>query len=284
MRNEQLRKAFGDLSDAALAGLAGATPEQKERIEQFILTTMYPMHAAQPTLVIAKPAPAPVGEVVVGEGDTVGWTVVHWFDKCPAVGTFLYTSSEGAAQPSPQPESAEPLTLTDEQCDAVMRAIYAAGPAVTMKAARAIIREAALATKPQADLTDEQLDSLRQLSVWAEARDLSGEVYRNRARGGASNRWRCYVDALEALRIFVGCATPVSTEIDRRGYSWSEAYLDEALLRANAVLSARAQGVADLTNALTALRWCVENDGECLGDHRKRLEYYRAIIAAGTAS
>ncbi|HEY1460420.1 MAG TPA: hypothetical protein VGH59_10245 [Casimicrobiaceae bacterium] len=42
----EVRAAFGDLSDAALAGLAGATPHQKERIEQFILTTIYPMHAS----------------------------------------------------------------------------------------------------------------------------------------------------------------------------------------------------------------------------------------------
>jgi hypothetical protein len=33
----------------------------------------------------------------------------------------------------------------------------------------------------------------------------------------------------EALRIFVGCAYPVSTEIDPRGHRWSEAYLDQAL-------------------------------------------------------
>lgn len=47
---EEVRAAFGNLADATLAGLAGATPAQKERIEQFILRECYPMHAS--------PAPA----------------------------------------------------------------------------------------------------------------------------------------------------------------------------------------------------------------------------------
>lgn len=51
---------------------------------------------------------------------------------------------------------------------------------------------------------------------------------------------------LELLRLIVRCAYPVSTEIDPRGYRWSEAYLDEALphIRA-ALLAARPQGVKD---------------------------------------
>lgn len=32
----------------------------------------------------------------------------------------------------------------------------------------------------------------------------------------------------EALRLFMGAATPVSTEIDPRGYVWSLGYLDQA--------------------------------------------------------
>ena len=36
-------------------------------------------------------------------------------------------------------------------------------------------------------------------------------------------------ELVEALRIFVGCALPVSTEIDKRGHRWTEAYLDQAL-------------------------------------------------------
>lgn len=36
-------------------------------------------------------------------------------------------------------------------------------------------------------------------------------------------------ELLAALRIFVGAACPVSTDIDPRGHSWSEAYLDQAL-------------------------------------------------------
>lgn len=42
----------------------------------------------------------------------------------------------------------------------------------------------------------------------------------------------------EALRIFIGCAYPVSTEIDLRGHRWSEAYLDQALETARAALAA----------------------------------------------
>ena len=41
---------------------------------------------------------------------------------------------------------------------------------------------------------------------------------------------------LEALRGFVSCALPVSTEIDERGHSWTEAYLDQALPIARAVI------------------------------------------------
>ncbi len=48
----------------------------------------------------------------------------------------------------------------------------------------------------------------------------------------------------EVLRMMVGCAYPVSTEIDPRGYRWSEAYLDEALPHIQAAaLAARPQGV-----------------------------------------
>lgn len=41
----------------------------------------------------------------------------------------------------------------------------------------------------------------------------------------------------EAVKIFLRCAYPVTTEIDRRGHSWSEAYLDEALPIASAALN-----------------------------------------------
>lgn len=41
----------------------------------------------------------------------------------------------------------------------------------------------------------------------------------------------------EALRIFIGCQYPVSTEIDSRGYTWCEAYLDEALKESSAALN-----------------------------------------------
>lgn len=32
----------------------------------------------------------------------------------------------------------------------------------------------------------------------------------------------------EALRLFTGAAYPVAPEINKRGYNWSEAYLDQA--------------------------------------------------------
>jgi len=34
---------------------------------------------------------------------------------------------------------------------------------------------------------------------------------------------------VDLLRLVVGCAYPVSTEINPRGYAWSEAYLDQVL-------------------------------------------------------
>jgi hypothetical protein len=41
---KEISAAFGNLCDAALAGLAGATRDQVARIEQFILMTCYPLH------------------------------------------------------------------------------------------------------------------------------------------------------------------------------------------------------------------------------------------------
>ena len=43
---------------------------------------------------------------------------------------------------------------------------------------------------------------------------------------------------LEALRMFVSCAIPVSTKIDERGYGWTQAYLDQALPKARAAIKA----------------------------------------------
>lgn len=45
MRAADVRAAFGNLSDAALAGLAGADPGQIARIEESILTACYTAHA-----------------------------------------------------------------------------------------------------------------------------------------------------------------------------------------------------------------------------------------------
>jgi hypothetical protein len=47
---------------------------------------------------------------------------------------------------------------------------------------------------------------------------------------------------LEALRMFVSCALPVSTEIDERGHRWTEAYLDQALPIARAAIKAVEEG------------------------------------------
>ena len=43
---------------------------------------------------------------------------------------------------------------------------------------------------------------------------------------------------LEALRMFVSCAIPVSTKIDERGHGWTQAYLDQALPKARAAIKA----------------------------------------------
>jgi hypothetical protein len=48
-------------------------------------------------------------------------------------------------------------------------------------------------------------------------------------------------ELLEALRVFVSCSLPVSTEIDERGHRWTEAYLDQALPIARAAI-AKAEG------------------------------------------
>jgi len=40
----------------------------------------------------------------------------------------------------------------------------------------------------------------------------------------------------ELLRMVAGCAYPVSSEINPRGYNWSEAYLDEVLPQIKAAM------------------------------------------------
>lgn len=46
---------------------------------------------------------------------------------------------------------------------------------------------------------------------------------------------------VELLRVIAGCAYPVSTDVDPRGYAWSEAYLDQALPIIKLALSAPRQ-------------------------------------------
>ncbi|MDT9643588.1 hypothetical protein [Pseudomonas sp. JV245A] len=47
---------------------------------------------------------------------------------------------------------------------------------------------------------------------------------------------------LKALRAFVGAAYPVASEINKRGYNWCEAYLDDALALARAALDKATEG------------------------------------------
>lgn len=49
---------------------------------------------------------------------------------------------------------------------------------------------------------------------------------------------------VELLRTIAGCAYPVSSEINPRGYNWSEAYLDEVLPQVKAALLAARPEVA----------------------------------------
>ncbi len=43
---------------------------------------------------------------------------------------------------------------------------------------------------------------------------------------------------VDLLRMVIGCAYPVSTDINQRGYAWSEAYLDQVLPCVKAALAA----------------------------------------------
>jgi hypothetical protein len=61
------------------------------------------------------------------------------------------------------------------------------------------------------------------------------------AKDEAARRAALYPELLEALRVFVSCSLPVSTEIDERGHRWTEAHLDQALPIARAAI-ARAEG------------------------------------------
>ena len=51
-------------------------------------------HANHREAMMALNGVQPIGEVVIGEGDTGGWTVVRWREACPPVGTVIYTTKE----------------------------------------------------------------------------------------------------------------------------------------------------------------------------------------------
>uniref|UniRef100_A0AAU6W2A4 Uncharacterized protein n=1 Tax=Pseudomonas phage Orisa03 TaxID=3138542 RepID=A0AAU6W2A4_9VIRU len=58
--------------------------------------------------------------------------------------------------------------------------------------------------------------------------DLSRRQFHSRAQNLLAEN-----EALQSqLRAFTGSAYPVSTDINERGYNWSEAWLDEALVMA----------------------------------------------------
>ena len=81
----------------------------------------------------------------------------------------------------------------------------------------------------------ERPEALR-LAEQLEAIGLHGPVAAKLRRLAAVEAQR---DALlEALRVFVSCSLPVSTEIDDRGHRWTEAYLDQALPIARAAIKA----------------------------------------------
>lgn len=83
--------------------------------------------------------------------------------------------------------------------------------------------------------------------AYAFAQGVDGAEEAGRAIEAAleTNEPETYVQVpVELLRIVIGCAYPVSTEIDPRGYRWSEAYLDEALPHVKAALLAARPAVS----------------------------------------
>lgn len=62
--------------------------------------------------------------------------------------------------------------------------------------------------------------------------------------GASTQPEGCVPVPAELLRMVAGCAYPVSSEIDPRGYSWSEAYLDEVLPKIKAALLAACSEVS----------------------------------------
>ncbi len=66
----------------------------------------------------------------------------------------------------------------------------------------------------------------------------------------------------EALAMMIRCAYPVSTDIDSRGYQWSEAWLDDVLPIAKAALSRPAPDVpgAEEVEQIRARHEACENE------------------------
>ncbi len=91
------------------------------------------------------------------------------------------------------------------------------------------------------------------VALRANGMDFTAERVNDMAGSGAAGSIRATLDAIvaaltppedyvlvpaELLRMVAGCAYPVSSEIDARGYNWSEAYLDEVLPQIKAALLA----------------------------------------------
>jgi hypothetical protein len=91
------------------------------------------------------------------------------------------------------------------------------------------LRKDAKANRPEALRLAQELDAYHTMACHKQA---AAELRRLHAVNA---------ELLEALRVFVSCSLPVSTEIDERGHRWTEAYLDQALPIARAAI-ARAEG------------------------------------------
>jgi FAD/FMN-containing dehydrogenase len=89
------------------------------------------------------------------------------------------------------------------------------------------------------DLMDEAADEIERLRAqsdqWKKAYDKAAAQLL--ASAGSVGELHAEIARLRlALRMFIGAAYPVAHEINKRGYNWSEAYLDEALTEARAAL------------------------------------------------
>ena len=81
-------------------------------------------------------------------------------------------------------------------------------------------------------ITPVKPDDLIMRGVAGEEYPIGRDLFKRTYRMGAAPPAAPAPGVAEALRLFMGAAYPVSTDIDPRGYRWSEAYLDAALAAA----------------------------------------------------